>query len=338
MRIAKPFTLITLIAVGALLAVLTGLLALAVASGRVESQTATDAPISASPPIPTVAPIEIAAALPTSTSTSTVAPPPTATQPAAVTPTLTITVTATLRTPTPRPTAAQPDEWQRIQIPEIRLAFEVPADWLQWRDDEWSWVGSSGGLVGVTWGSVETGWEPAALLPAGARILQTSSVGLGWTEGTAFTVQLVVDNTAIAVEKHIIFRPEAQLAVDIYVSGRNTPELVALQPVLDRLLNSVTLSSNLDDPIDVAVQYLGTVLRGGTGVEFLSTNLRDRASLDLLGVQQLYSSFYVNLIGSDGKGGVLVRAELTFPEGRVATRTITLIDQDGDWRIDAIAP
>jgi hypothetical protein len=54
-------------------------------------------------------------------------------------------------------------------------------------------------------------------------------------------------------------------------------------------------------------------------------------------VENLYSSFSVSLVAA-ADGQITVQADLDYGAGRVEERLLTLVQQEGAWRIDGISP
>jgi putative hemolysin len=144
----------------------------------------------------------------------------------------------------PTATATPMSTGEAAYIPEIGLAFQVPASW-QRQSDAWVWI-SGQQRLGVAWGNITPGQEPEPLfLPEGSVMLdRTPGPELSW--GTAATYRLQVlapdrEGQVQAVEIHVIVRGTSKL-YDIYASAPDEEQLAALEPVLQALLVSSTLS------------------------------------------------------------------------------------------------
>ena len=334
MQVTKPFRPWVLILIGALLALTTGALVLAGREGGERAQPA--AAVTADQPV-----AELGTATPAPTEAGTATPHPTR----AVTPTRAAAEPTATVAPT-TPVAAEPTRavevasWQRVQIDSIRIGLQVPAGWEQ-RPDAWAWSpdGSDDLEIGLTWIEVEAGWTPGGMLPPSAVTYETKPINLGWSRGTSYLVEVSVP--AATVERHVIVQVKDDLVVDFYARGGTTVELAALEPVLDEVLKSIIVGAYAGDPVDVSVQFLAALLNNAESQSYLSSQLQralanGRSVLSLLGVENLYSSFSVALVSAvDGR--MTVRANLDYGAGRVEERLLTLVQQDGAWRIDEIS-
>jgi len=143
--------------------------------------------------------------------------------------------------PAAKPT---PAATQQVSIPEIGLAFELPASW-QRRGDDWAWIpaGDSTGRVGVTWGEAEAGKEPESILPDNAQMLgRTEGPQFAWGTAATYKLQVMVpggQGQVQAVETHVLFRL-GQLLCDFYASGATEEELLTMERTLQSLLASVS--------------------------------------------------------------------------------------------------
>jgi hypothetical protein len=239
-----------------------------------------------------------------------------------------------------------PTEWQRVEVGELGLAFLVPDNWER-LGAAWAWAAAqdSAARVGLAWSETGPEWEPTMMLAEPYRVVTSAPVNLGWAHGSSYRVELLLRDEAVAVERHAIVQGDVGLAYDFFASGRMLSDLQAAEPVLQRMLASATLNVMPGGPTDVSIQFLSCVLRvtrDGSSVDctaLLSDRLREAvqepgAPLSLLGVQEAYYSFYVELLPADGR--VRVAVLLNYPGGIVEERIFTLVKQDGEWRIDAI--
>jgi putative hemolysin len=144
----------------------------------------------------------------------------------------------------PTATATPVGTGETVHIPEIGLAFEVPAGW-QRQSDAWVWI-SGQQRLGVAWGDITPGQEPEPLfLPEGAVMLdRTPGPELSWGTAATYRLQVLAPDgewQVQAVEIHVIVRGTSKL-YDIYASAPDEEQLAALEPVLQALLVSSTLS------------------------------------------------------------------------------------------------
>lgn len=336
MKASKPLQPKVLIVIGVLLALMTGALILA---GRkegalVQRPTPPAAVVTVEQPV-----VELATAVPTPTGTATPGPTVAVTPtPAPVEPTITVAATTPVA---PEPTRrVEVVSWQRVQVEPIGIGLQIPAEWAQ-RSDAWAWSpdGSDDLLIGLAWAQPEEGWIPGAMLPPSAITHETRPINLGWSRGTSYLVEVPVP--AATVERHVIVPVRDDLVVDFYARGATTAELAALEPVLDQILKSIIVGAYAGDPVDVSVQFLAALLNHREIQSYLSSQLQraianGQSALALLGVENLYSSFSVTLVAAvDGR--MTVRANLDYGAGHVEERLLTLVQQDGAWRIDEIS-
>jgi hypothetical protein len=226
--------------------------------------------------------------------------------------------------------------WQRVQIPEVGVAFEVPAAWPR-LGAAWAWSadGRSAPHVGFKWSE---GSSPSEMVPTPSVVTAIKPVNLGWAEGQSFQVEVMVAGAVAAVEKHVVVRIDSDLSGDFYVTGRSTADLTALDPILAHVLSSITYQAVPDGPVEVSVEFLTALLEDSTGdraASFLSTRLQDESPLGLLRIEGMFSSFSVSW-SAVADGRIQVLATLRYPGNRVEQRVLYLIQQDGAWRIDEI--
>lgn len=357
-----------LIMIGVMLAIMTALLFISIAQDRQLNSTAEVVP-------PTSLPTEAApTAAPTSTSPSTIpasptptaelnpTPLPQATEPATAetaVPTFTLTMSsdatpAPTQTPNATPTPEPPPPssptqeaisvgWQRIQIEYPAISFEVPADWEQ-LEDEYAWSADAGRTeIGVRWDITDANWHSSNLLIPPFQLVESKAVNLGWSQGHSYLIQVLIGEEPAGVQRHIIVQTQNDLAYDFYASAQNLRDLAPLEETLDQMLNSITLQVEPGDPTEVSVQFLGSLLRGESGAQYLSEKLQaelesGRTALSLLEVSDIFGSYYVFWLSVTEEGHMAVQAELNYADDLVIKRVFTLINQDGEWRIDAIAP
>jgi hypothetical protein len=330
MKVTKPFRPLILILIGALLGLTTGTMILAVRPTQpAVSPTVDHVVAQAGTPLPTLTPLPSPTPEPAAGAT----PSPT---PASPTP----TASPVPATPVP-PRPVVVENWKRVQIDGAGIGLQVPGNWIQ-VPDAWAWSpdGSDDLQVGLTWVEPDNGWTPGAMLPPSADTYESKPVNLGWSAGTSYLVE--VSGVMDTVERHVIVRVDDTLAVDFYARAGTTAELTALEPVLEQVLQSIIVNAYAGDPVDVSVQFLAALLSNADPSSLLSDQLREavqngRSILSLLGVENLYSSFSVSLVAA-GDGQMTVRADLDYGAGRVEERLLTLVQQDGTWRIDDISP
>ncbi len=234
-------------------------------------------------------------------------------------------------------TAVAPNEWRRVQIEDIGVAFEVPASW-QRLGTAWAW--SADGLgsphVGFKW---TDGDSPIEMMPTPSVVTAVKSVNLGWVEAESYQVEVIAAGSVLAVEKHVIFQVDADLLCDAYLTASSAAERSALQPILAHMLSSLLYGTVPDGPVEVAVRFLTALLNepdGQGAANYLSPDLRSESPLRLLETDQLYSSFSVIWWAADD-GQIQVQATLKFAGDRVELRIIHLGKQDGVWRIVAVS-
>jgi hypothetical protein len=359
MGFSRPFNQIALIVIGVFLLALTGLLASAyfgdarppkvaenslvpTATASVEASSAVvdgPAPPAATPkvtlppaddttqPHETVQP-DSSSALGDDTGT----PAAQSTAPAAQSTTPAVQVAPTAD---PSPTAPA-DDWQRVQVPPAGVAFELPSSWQRvgaaWK---WSAAGSDGGHVGFAWSEAVA---PAEMLPNPASIVDVRTINLGWTEGNRFQIELFQDGELVALENHAIVQLDDDLTGDFYSSGLSLTDLASLDPVLDRMLSTMTYRAAAGGPIETCIGFLTALMQDPAGVQgsaFLSDRRQGESALVFLDLQEIFSSFAVFWLAAED-GAVQVQATLNYSGGREEQRVLILIVQDGAWRIDEI--
>ncbi len=136
--------------------------------------------------------------------------------------------------------------WQRVQIPDLNVSFDVPSGWHQ-VGNEWSWSPSTSGqpLIGFNWANTDANFLPTSFLPANVQIVRTDSVDLGWAKATRYTVNVIDPNNESAppssVQVHTIAQTPDNRAYDLFISGHNADEVASLQPVVEHMLTSVRI-------------------------------------------------------------------------------------------------
>ena len=148
--------------------------------------------------------------------------------------------------------------YERIEIPETGLAFEVPISWQQLdQEPAWSPTGDGEKRIGVSWYHLVPAIKPeAVLLPGGGHIVGSTPVVLDWGSGRQYLVKDYgpgragesIGAPALSVEMHAIVAVvdgETQWAYDLHAVAPTEEELATLKPVLDRILRSVYLTKSL---------------------------------------------------------------------------------------------
>lgn len=362
MRLSRPFGPVGLAAAGLLLAVLTAVLVVAITRPPLvaERYGVPAGPVARAPA--TTIQETRPAAMPTALlspdddqatdqpSPTPQRPTPTPTETATAAPTAAATAAATAVPPTEEPPATEspglvsfPSDWRRVEVDELGLAFLVPESW-QRLGAAWAWAPAedSAARVGLAWSETGPEWEPTMMLAEPYRVVTSAPVDLGWAQGRSYRVELLLRDEAVAVERHAIVQDAVDLAYDFFASGRTLSDLQAVEPVLQRMLASATLHVMPGGPTDVSIRFLSCLLRDALSADcvvFMSAGLQDAvpaggSPLSLLGVQEAYYSFYVELLPADGR--VRLAVALSYPGGVVEERIFTLVKQGGEWRIDAI--
>jgi hypothetical protein len=227
-------------------------------------------------------------------------------------------------------------DWQRVQVPEVGVAFEVPAAWLR-LGPAWAWSpdGESAPHVGFKWSK---GSSPSEMVPTPSVVTAIKPVNLGWVEGHSYQVEVLAAGVVVAVEKHVVVQIDSDLSGDFYITGRSTADLTALDYILAHMLSTITYQAVPDGPVEVSVQFLTALLEGPSGeraANFLSAALQGESPMSLLRIEGMYSSFSVDW-SAVVDGQIQVLATLRYPGDRVEQRVLNLVKQDGAWRIDEI--
>ena len=347
MGFSRPFNQTALIVIGVFLLVLTGLLASAYFGVARPPKVAENHPL----PTATVS-VEASSAVvggpaPVATPKATLPPADDTIQPdetaqpdsssdlgdATGTPAVQVAQAAPIADSSP---TAPVDDWQRVQIPPVGVAFELPGSW-QRVGAEWKWsaAGSDGGYIGFAWSEAVA---PAEMLPNPASIVELKTINLGWTEGSRYQIELLQDGELVALENHAIVRLDDDLTGDFYSSALSLTDLASLDPILDRMLSTMTYRAAAGGPIEASIGFLGALMQdpaGVQGVAFLSDRRQRESPLVFLDLQEVFSSFAVFWLAAED-GVVQVQAVLNYPGGRDEQRVLILIVQDGAWRIDEV--
>ena len=135
--------------------------------------------------------------------------------------------------------------WERVVIPEIGIAFDIPAGWQQ-QGSEWTWAAPGPGAprVGINWQDVTQGWRPAMLLPEGAQILQQRQEWFGLVPGTSFVVLVEEDQAdGLPYQTHVVVRLGSR-AYDAFSAARSAEELAQMDQLVEHILASVRFVGN----------------------------------------------------------------------------------------------
>jgi len=146
------------------------------------------------------------------------------------------------------------DTFERVEVADTGLSFEVPAGWLR-LDPEWAWVPAEGSSLrlGVDWMALQPPMEPeAALLPSPSQVLVSEQVALSWGQGQRVVLEVYVpaeqggDAKApvASVEMHVLVvvdQEGVRRGYDLYARGGTAEELAGLEPLLAHVLETSTL-------------------------------------------------------------------------------------------------
>jgi len=145
--------------------------------------------------------------------------------------------------------------YQKVDIPEAGLVFEVPAGW-QRLELEYAWApnGANSLRLGVNWMDIQPPQEvEAAMLPTPSQIIHSEPVELGWGSGRRFTVEVYApaaqggDTQALvqSVETHVLIvvsLGDTRRAFDFYAGGQTAEQLAILEPSLQHMLETSALT------------------------------------------------------------------------------------------------
>lgn len=144
--------------------------------------------------------------------------------------------------------------YQKVNVPEIGLTFEVPSTWERLEGGlAWALEEGNGSRLGFEWVSLEPPMEPeAAMLPKQAQILESAPIDLGWAEGRRFTLEVYAAEMeeggaqapVESVEAHLLMtlsHDDDRLGFDFYASAPDAEALETLEPALQRMLNTALL-------------------------------------------------------------------------------------------------
>lgn len=148
-----------------------------------------------------------------------------------------------------------PAAYRKVTVPEVGVAFDVPADWQRLAPEfAWAPAVESDLRLGVNGTQLEPPMEPeAVLLPNHARIVASDAVNLGWADGRRFTLEVYGPAAERADEKApiesvqihvlvVVVRGGERLGVDFYASAPSADALVELEPALTKMLETASWS------------------------------------------------------------------------------------------------
>ena len=149
------------------------------------------------------------------------------------------------------------ETFQRVEIADTGLSFEVPVGWLRLAP-AWAWVPAEGsGLrLGVNWMDLQPPMKPeAAMLPSPSQVLSSEQVVLSWGQGRCVVLEVYVPAAqggdakapVESVEIHVLVvvnQEGVRRGYGLYVRGDTAEELAGLEPLLGRVLETSTLESN----------------------------------------------------------------------------------------------
>jgi hypothetical protein len=158
----------------------------------------------------------------------------------------------------PAPPAPGQAEFSRVDLADTGLSIEVPNGWFR-LEPEWAWMpGEASDLrLGVNWVELEPLVEPeAALLPAPSQTLYSEEVTLSWGQGRRFLLEVYAPDAqgsdakapVVSVEMHVLAvvgQEGIRRAFDLYVRGPGMEEMGALDPLLQRVLDTSVLAGAL---------------------------------------------------------------------------------------------
>lgn len=262
-------------------------------------------------------------------------------------PTATPTVTPTpLPTATPIPQLAidPVNAWRGVEVEQVGILFEVPANWTQVEDTlEWQPEGVAPAGLGFIGRSGELDTDPATLLPDSDGLVRSAELELAWATGISYTIQL--EGTW---ERHVVIPAGTQI-LDFYTSGLTQQALTALNPVLQHTLDSVELGfvieTYLEEPTDdVAVPFYQALVNdpaGDTALLYLTQDLRNtltsrQTPLDLLDLPGRLVAYNIEWTFSSATL-IILETTISLENGDTALRELVILFSDElGWRINEI--
>jgi hypothetical protein len=172
----------------------------------------------------------------------------------------------------PVPPASGEAEYSRVEIADTGLSIDVPSGWLR-LEPAWLWTPAEGSelFLGVNWIDLQPPQEAEpALLPTPSQTLYSEEVTLGWGQGRRFLLEVYTpaaqggeQKAAVAsVEIHVVAmvkRGEMYRAFDLYVRGTGMEDMGALDPMLQRVLDSSTMAGvGPQTPVEQGLALVGS--------------------------------------------------------------------------------
>jgi hypothetical protein len=157
--------------------------------------------------------------------------------------------------PAGAPPLSNADAYHRAELADTGLSFEVPDGWL-WLESERAWTPGEGSdlRLGVNWMDLKPPAEPeAAMLPSPSQTLFSEEVNLSWGQGRRFLLEVYSADAqgndakaaAESIQMHVLVVVPGQdmhRAFDLYVRGARLEDMGALEPLLQRALDTSQLS------------------------------------------------------------------------------------------------
>jgi len=143
--------------------------------------------------------------------------------------------------------------YQKIEVPELDLMYEIPANWYQGVNGEiWFTDETPGAFIGVKWLDLEAPQEPeAVLLPHPSRTIFSGDFDLDGVAGRMIGLETYAhvsegDEKAsvVTVETHVIavvVSDNQRRALDVYVGADSQAELESIVAVYQHLLGTLSL-------------------------------------------------------------------------------------------------
>lgn len=128
---------------------------------------------------------------------------------------------------------------QDADIPELGVAFKVPAGWEQVSgQNAWAPAGAQSPQIVINAVKLSNDWRPSSMLPEGARVTSSEVQTLSSGQINLYTIE----NSDGTAEIHAI-RPSGDTAYDIYARAASMEEVKTFQPVLNTVIDSFQLGS-----------------------------------------------------------------------------------------------
>ncbi len=141
---------------------------------------------------------------------------------------------------------------QRVQVPEVGLSLELPADWTETAPGSWAAPDQEELRLGVQAVDLEPGQEPeAVLLPGPSQVVESVPLKLPWGDARRVVLEVYEGEPeegeqapVASVEAHVLAvvdQAGGRLGIDIYAAAPTAEELAALEPTLQHALKTVVL-------------------------------------------------------------------------------------------------